>query len=70
MLCFAHTWQFVQCWCTDFFVPFQWYLFFSDAYVLLKPLWPCLSCAKMRRQDVWNYYGCVQKSVDNGFPFE
>ena len=23
MLCFAHTWQFVQCWCTDFFMPFQ-----------------------------------------------
>ena len=50
MLCFAHTWQLVQCWCTDFFMPFQWYLFFSDAYVLLKPLWPCLSCARMRRQ--------------------
>ena len=48
MLCFAHTWQFVQCRCTDFFMPFQWYLFLSDAYVLLKPLWPCLSCAKMR----------------------
>ena len=40
----------VQCWCTDFFMPFQWYLFLSDAYVLLKPLWPCLSCAKMSRQ--------------------
>ena len=23
MLCLAHTWQFVQCWCTDFFIPFQ-----------------------------------------------
>ena len=31
-------------------MPFQWYLFFKDAYVLLNPLWPCLSCAKMRRQ--------------------
>ena len=30
MLCFAHTLQFVQCWCTDFFMPFQWYLFLSD----------------------------------------
>ena len=38
MLCFAHTWQFVQCWWTDFFMPFQWYLFFSDVYVLLNPL--------------------------------
>ena len=50
MLCFAQTWQFVQCRYTDFFMPFQWYLFFKDAYVLLNPLWPCLSCAKMRRQ--------------------
>ena len=50
MLCFAQTCYFVQCWWTDFFMPFQWYLFFSDAYVLLNPLWPCLSCAKMRRQ--------------------
>ena len=50
MLFFAHTWQFVQCWCTDFFMPFQWYLFFSDAYVLLKMLWPYLSCSRMRRQ--------------------
>ena len=50
MLCFAHTWQLVQCWCSDFFMPFQWYLFFSDAYVLLKALWLCLLCAKMRRQ--------------------
>ena len=31
-------------------MPFQWYLFLSDAYVLLNPLWLCLSCAKMRRQ--------------------
>ena len=31
-------------------MPFQWYLFFRDAYVLLNPLWPFLSCAKMRRQ--------------------
>ena len=50
MLCFAQTWQFVQCWCTDFFMPFQCYLFFSDAYVLLSPLCPYLSCAKMMRQ--------------------
>ena len=50
MLCFAHTWQLVQCWCTDFFMPFQWYLFLSDAYVLLKPLCPCLSCARMSMQ--------------------
>ena len=50
MLCFAQTWQFVQCWYTDFFIPFQWYLFFRDAYVLLNPLWPCLSCARIKRQ--------------------
>ena len=31
-------------------MPFQWYLFFKDAYVLLNPLWPCLLCAKMRIQ--------------------
>ena len=31
-------------------MPFQWYLFFKDAYVLLNPSWPCLLCAKMRRQ--------------------
>ena len=31
-------------------MPFQWYLFFKDAYVLLNPLWPCLSCAKMSTQ--------------------
>ena len=52
MLCFAQTWQFVQCWYTDFFMPFQWYLFFKDAYVLLNPLWPCLSCARIRRQSL------------------
>ena len=52
MLCFAHTWQFVQCWYTDFFMPFQWYLFFKDAYVLLNPLWSCLSCARIRRQSL------------------
>ena len=23
ILCLVHTWQFVQCWCTDFFIPFQ-----------------------------------------------
>ena len=50
MLGFAHIWQFVQCWCIDFFMPFQWYLFLSDAYVLLNLLWPDLSCAKMRIQ--------------------
>ena len=50
MLCFAQTWQFVQCRYTDFCMPFQWYLFFKDAYVLLNPLWPCLLYAKMRRQ--------------------
>ena len=38
MLCFAHTLQFVQCWCTDFFMPFQLNLFLSDAYVLLNLL--------------------------------
>ena len=52
ILCFAQTWQFVQCWYTDFFMPFQWYLFFKDAYVLLNPLWPCLSCARIRRQSL------------------
>ena len=52
MLCFVQTWQFVQCWYTDFFMPFQWYLFFKDAYVLLNPLWPCLSCARIRRQSL------------------
>ena len=52
MLCFAQTWQFVQCWYTDFFMPFQWYLFFKDAYVLLNLLWPCLSCARIRRQSL------------------
>ena len=52
MLCFAQTWQFVQCWYTDFFIPFQWYLFSKDAYVLLNQLWPCLSCAKIRRQSL------------------
>ena len=50
MLCFAHTWQFVQCRSTDFFMPFQWYLFLTNADVHLNPLWPDLSCAKMRRQ--------------------
>ena len=33
-------------------MPFQWYLFFKDAYVLLNPLWPCLSCARIRRQSL------------------
>ena len=50
MLCFVHTRQFVKCWCTNFFMPFRWYLFLSDVYILLKPLWPCLSCSRMRRQ--------------------
>ena len=50
LLCFAHTWQLVQCWCTNLFMPFQWNLFLSEVYVLLKPLWPCLSCARMSRQ--------------------
>ena len=52
MLCFAQTWQFVQCWYTEFFMPLQWYLFFNDAYVLLNLLWPCLSCARIRRQSL------------------
>ena len=26
--------------------------FFKDAYVLLNPLWPCLSCARIRRQSL------------------
>ena len=52
MLCFAQNWQFVQCRYTDFFMPFQWYLFSNDAYVLLNPLWPCLSCARIRRQSL------------------
>ena len=30
MLCFAHTWQLVQCWCTDFFMPFQKYQVLSE----------------------------------------
>ena len=38
LLCFAHALQFMQCWCTDFFMPFQWYLFLRDVYVLLKLL--------------------------------
>ena len=38
MLCLAQTWHLVQCWWTDFFMPFQWYQFFSDAYVLLNLL--------------------------------
>ena len=50
MLCFTHTLQLVQCWYTDFFMPFQWYLFLSGSYALLKLLWPCLSCARMSRQ--------------------
>ena len=50
MLCFAHTWQLVRCWCNNFFMPFKWYLFLSDAYVLLKPLCYCLLYARMCRQ--------------------
>ena len=50
MLCFAQTWHLLQCWLTDFFMPFQWYLFLNDAYVLLNPLWPCFSCARINRQ--------------------
>ena len=73
MLCFAHTWQFVQCWWTDFFMPFQWYLFFSDVYVLLNPLWPDLSCARMSRQSfrmLGTTMGVYKSPLLNDFLFE
>ena len=47
MLYFAHVLHAVQCLWIVLFMPFQWYMCFSELCVLLNPLCPCLLCASI-----------------------